>query len=57
LWDETPIGSLFVDGVTREVASMRIDPGRVRAVLTSNGMIAFLGAVVIAVLVARLYGG
>jgi hypothetical protein len=42
---------------TREVVSMRIDPGRVRAVLTSNGMLAFLGAVLIAVLVGQLYGG
>lgn len=46
-----------MDGVTKEVFSMRLDPGRVRAVLTSNGMLAFLGAVLIAVLVARLYGG
>lgn len=36
---------------------MRKDSGRMRAMLTSNGMLAFLGAVVIAVLVARLYGG
>jgi hypothetical protein len=35
---------------------VRIDPGRLRAVLTSNGMLAFLGAVLVAVLAAQLYG-
>ncbi len=44
------------DGATREVAQVRIDPARVRAVLTSNGMLAFLGAVLVAILVAQLYG-
>jgi hypothetical protein len=56
LGGRNPKRSFYKAGATREVAQVRIDPARVRAILTSNGMLAFLGAVFIAVLVAQLYG-